>query len=93
MATRRSVRAILIDDAERLVLLKRVRPGGSPYWVTPGGGIEPSDDSLVSTLRRELREELGADGAILSQVLVDRTDSGSGVVTEHFYTDAADLPG
>ena len=85
MATRRSVRAILIDDSGRLVLVRRVRPGGSPYWVTPGGGIEPSDDSPVSALRRELREELGAEADILSELLVDRTDDGAGVAIQHFY--------
>lgn len=38
---RRSVRAVLIDDEVRLLMIKRTRPGVAPYWTTPGGGIEP----------------------------------------------------
>jgi hypothetical protein len=37
---RRSARAILFDDAGRLLLIKRTKPGQAPYWTTPGGGIE-----------------------------------------------------
>jgi hypothetical protein len=36
---RRSARAILIDDAGRLVLIKRSKPGREPYWTTAGGGV------------------------------------------------------
>ncbi|GAA4569427.1 NUDIX domain-containing protein [Planotetraspora kaengkrachanensis] len=56
---RHSVRAILFDGDE-IVLFKRIRPGRAPYWITPGGGVEPSDATLEATLRRELDEELGA---------------------------------
>ncbi|GAA4591666.1 hypothetical protein GCM10023194_51520 [Planotetraspora phitsanulokensis] len=56
---RHSVRAILFDGDE-IVLFKRIRPGREPYWITPGGGVEPSDATLEATLRRELDEELGA---------------------------------
>jgi 8-oxo-dGTP pyrophosphatase MutT (NUDIX family) len=56
---RHSVRAILFDGDE-IVLFKRTRPGREPYWITPGGGVEPSDTTLEATLRRELDEELGA---------------------------------
>jgi 8-oxo-dGTP pyrophosphatase MutT (NUDIX family)/predicted house-cleaning noncanonical NTP pyrophosphatase (MazG superfamily) len=56
---RHSVRAILLDGDD-LILFKRVRPGRPPYWITPGGGIEPDDASPEAALRRELDEELGA---------------------------------
>ncbi|MEZ0073793.1 NUDIX domain-containing protein [Planotetraspora sp. GP83] len=56
---RHSVRAILFDG-EDIVLFKRVKPGLEPYWITPGGGVEPTDTSPEMTLRRELDEELGA---------------------------------
>ncbi|GAA0375342.1 hypothetical protein Acor_67260 [Acrocarpospora corrugata] len=56
---RHSVRALLFDGDE-LVLFRRDKAGREPYWVTPGGGIEPEDASPEAALRRELAEELGA---------------------------------
>jgi 8-oxo-dGTP pyrophosphatase MutT (NUDIX family)/predicted house-cleaning noncanonical NTP pyrophosphatase (MazG superfamily) len=56
---RHSVRALLLDGSD-LVLFRRVRAGREPYWITPGGQVEPVDDDLDATLRRELDEELGA---------------------------------
>lgn len=56
-----SVRAILFDQRGNLLLVKRTRPDVPVYWVAPGGGVEEDDDSLQSALRRELREELGAE--------------------------------
>jgi predicted house-cleaning noncanonical NTP pyrophosphatase (MazG superfamily)/8-oxo-dGTP pyrophosphatase MutT (NUDIX family) len=56
---RHSVRAILLDG-EDLVLLRRTVRGREPYWTTPGGGIEPEDAGPEDALRRELDEELGA---------------------------------
>ncbi|MBB2745210.1 UNVERIFIED_ORG: 8-oxo-dGTP pyrophosphatase MutT (NUDIX family) [Microbispora rosea subsp. rosea] len=58
-SVRHSVRAILFDGDD-VVLFRRVRPGREPYWVTPGGGVEPADASPEAALRRELDEELGA---------------------------------
>jgi len=65
---RHSVRAILYDGDE-IVLFKRIRPGREPYWITPGGGVEPSDATLEATLRRELDEELGATAGPALRVL------------------------
>ncbi|MGH3869561.1 MAG: NUDIX domain-containing protein [Pseudonocardiaceae bacterium] len=53
--SRRSARALLLDDDGRLVLIKRTKPGESPYWTTPGGGIEPGE-STTGALERELGE-------------------------------------
>ena len=85
MTARRSVRAILIDDERRLVLLRRVRPGQPPYWVTPGGGIEPFDADPESTLRRELLEELGATIEIRSRVIVPDVRCDAGASQDLFY--------
>ncbi|MBB5787041.1 NUDIX domain-containing protein [Jiangella mangrovi] len=70
MTAVRSARALLFDDGGRLVLIKRVRPGRGPYWTTPGGKLEPSDDSLEAALHRELMEELGATAQVLGRVHV-----------------------
>ncbi|MBE3008190.1 NUDIX domain-containing protein [Microbispora sp. NEAU-D428] len=58
-SVRHSVRAILFDGDD-VVLFRRVRPEREPYWVTPGGGVEPADATPEAALRRELDEELGA---------------------------------
>jgi ADP-ribose pyrophosphatase YjhB (NUDIX family) len=49
------VRAIVLSDARRKVLL--VRHTYSDLWYLPGGGVGKGED-LETALRRELREEL-----------------------------------
>ena len=57
---KRTARAILLDNDDReLVLIKRTKPGMAPYWITPGGGLEPGDATVADGLRREIDEELG----------------------------------
>lgn len=79
MRTSVSVRALLRDEDGCLVLIRRERPGRAPYWVTPGGGVEEEDASLEDALRRELREELGAEVTI-GDVVATWTHDG---VTTH----------
>ena len=76
-----SVRALLRDDEGRLILIRRERPGRTPYWVTPGGGVETDDPSLGEALRRELREELGAE-VTLGEVVATWQHDG---VTTHLF--------
>lgn len=57
---RPSVRGVLLDEEDRLVVFRRTVPGRDLYWSIPGGHVEPGDDGLEDTLRRELMEELGA---------------------------------
>ncbi|MFI7006426.1 NUDIX domain-containing protein [Streptomyces sp. NPDC050145] len=59
------VRAILVTTDRALLLIKRTRPGRTPYWVFPGGGVEPDDPDDRDALRRELREEMAADVDII----------------------------
>ncbi|WP_198168382.1 NUDIX hydrolase [Herbidospora yilanensis] len=71
------MRAILRTPGGHLLTIKRVRPGRAPYWVLPGGGVEPGDGSLEEALLREVREELG--GAAVIDSLFHVADR------EHFY--------
>jgi TDG/mug DNA glycosylase family protein len=55
---RDGVRAVVVDPAERVLLVRFEFPDGRSLWATPGGGTEP-DESHEETLRRELLEETG----------------------------------
>ncbi|MCW6003618.1 NUDIX domain-containing protein [Micromonospora sp. CPCC 205371] len=59
---RRSARILLLDAADRLLLIRSLhisgQPDGGHAWFTPGGGIEPGED-LATAAARELHEEIG----------------------------------
>jgi 8-oxo-dGTP pyrophosphatase MutT (NUDIX family) len=82
---RRSARAILIDDDGYLVLIKRTRPGRTPYWTTAGGGVEDGDASIADAMHRELAEELGAKAIGASQVFLDSWITEAGLYIQHFF--------
>lgn len=54
---RRKVRAVVIDQAGRVLL---IRPYGyaEDCWTLPGGGVE-ADETAAEAISRELQEELG----------------------------------
>lgn len=86
---KRTARAILLDDGD-LVLIKRVKPGHPPYWITPGGGVEPEDATVVEALHREVDEELGAKVTDVVPAFVDTVehvhdDGTRGVKVQHFF--------
>jgi 8-oxo-dGTP pyrophosphatase MutT (NUDIX family) len=86
MTTTHRVRAILTKDFGELMLIKRQRADGEPYWVFPGGGVEENDSSPESALLRELFEELGATAEILSLPFVLERQTAADVITkESFY--------
>lgn len=85
VVVRRTARAILLDDGGRIVLIKRTVPGRAPYWVTPGGGVEPEDASVEDGLHRELLEELGATAKIVRQVFLASQPKDAGVAVHHYF--------
>ena len=80
---KRTARAILLDgdlygaeggppSPPDMILIKRTKPGSDPYWITPGGGVEPGEDAtVVDALHREVDEELGAKVTDVVPAFVD----------------------
>ena len=60
---RPAVRALLVDERDRVLLMRWDRTHGSTFWITPGGGVEPGETS-EEALRRELREEAGLNDPV-----------------------------
>jgi ADP-ribose pyrophosphatase YjhB (NUDIX family) len=82
---RRTARAILIDADDRLLLIKRAKPGQPVYWTTPGGGVDDTDTSIEAAMHREIAEEMGAEAAGASQVFLNSRPSDAGVAVQHFF--------
>jgi 8-oxo-dGTP diphosphatase len=56
--------AIILDDAGRLLLIRRGRPPGVGLWSVPGGKCEPGEGAEAACVR-EAQEETGLDIAVL----------------------------
>jgi ADP-ribose pyrophosphatase YjhB (NUDIX family) len=93
---KRTARAILLAPADTpgsppgLIVIKRTKPGQQPYWITPGGGMEPDvDRTVVEALHREVAEELGAEIADVVPAFVDTVsdpaETPGGVKVQHFF--------
>ncbi|GAA4513973.1 hypothetical protein GCM10023191_081860 [Actinoallomurus oryzae] len=89
---RHSVRAIILDEDDRVLLCRCAVPDPAPavVWVAPGGGVEPGEPTLAA-LRRELLEEVGLVlGADPPHVWRQRVESPGyvaghdGVVNDYF---------
>lgn len=69
------VRAVLVTPAGEILLIRRQRPGIPPYWVLPGGHVEPTDTSREDALCREIHEELAGIPDIHRLIqIIDGTD-------------------
>jgi 8-oxo-dGTP pyrophosphatase MutT (NUDIX family) len=84
-----SIRALLFDSAERLLLFRFQDAFGQVWWATPGGGAEPGE-SDEATLRRELVEEAGLHDATPGPLVWSRVNdfAWGGTIyrqTERFY--------
>jgi 8-oxo-dGTP diphosphatase len=61
---------VLIEQDDRLLLVRHVKPGEYDFWVAPGGGVE-GDETLEQAARREAREETGLEVEPLRMVYVE----------------------
>jgi 8-oxo-dGTP pyrophosphatase MutT (NUDIX family) len=55
---RPAARILLLDPADRLLLLRTDLRSDRPLWITPGGGVEQGETPEEAAVR-ELREETG----------------------------------
>lgn len=82
---KQSARALLFDDKQQILLIKRTKPGQEPYWVAAGGGVEAGDASVEAALHREVREELGGRIDRVRQVLVITDELPTGIGVQHVF--------
>jgi 8-oxo-dGTP diphosphatase len=68
---REGVRAVVLDDDDRILLVHFQFPDWT-LWATPGGGVEPGE-SLEVAIRRELHEEVGLVNVELGPIIWERT--------------------
>lgn len=59
LPVRLAARVLLVDEAERVLLMSSIdQAGGGVFWYPPGGGIEPDEDPAAAAAR-EVWEETG----------------------------------
>jgi 8-oxo-dGTP pyrophosphatase MutT (NUDIX family) len=69
---RPAARAIVVDEDERVLLVRFDFPGKPPVWATVGGGLEPGE-THEQAARRELAEEAGLADVELGPIVWTRT--------------------
>ena len=71
MRIREAVRALVLDPADRVLLVRFEFPTAT-VWAMPGGGIE-AGETIDDALQRELTEELGLVGVDIGPAVWERT--------------------
>ncbi len=66
---RPAARLLVLDDRHRLLLFRFTPDDRPPFWVTPGGALDPGE-SFEQAARRELFEETGFTCSIGPQVAI-----------------------
>lgn len=80
---RPAARILLVDGANRVLLFRFTVAGRAPFWVTPGGALDPGE-TYPAAARRELFEETGLDldcGPEVARRLADFTSVEGVAVT------------
>jgi 8-oxo-dGTP diphosphatase len=73
------VGGVVVDDAGRLLLIRRGREPSRGLWSVPGGRVEPGE-SGPDAVRREVLEETGLDVTVEAPVGSVRIPAGDGIV-------------
>ncbi|MET9538056.1 NUDIX domain-containing protein [Streptomyces sp. NPDC006553] len=68
------VRAVLVTADDTMLVIRRTRPGIPEYWVLPGGGVEPGDESREAALHREIHEEIAGKADVVRLLHTMETD-------------------
>lgn len=91
MALNVSIKAVVLDDQDRVLLGRNPRQ----EWELLGGRPDAEDASPQATLRRELREEAGIDiivGPILDSWIYDLGDPGRICIVTYLATPSSAAP-
>jgi 8-oxo-dGTP diphosphatase len=73
---------VAVERDGHLLCVQHGRPGTTPFWCLPGGNVD-AGEALVTTARRELLEETGAEiepSAVLMVLDDPEARNGDGVV-------------
>lgn len=65
-----AVGAVVLDGAQRVLLIRRARAPAAGSWTLPGGRVEPGEDPEGAVVR-ELREETGLTARVVAPLGIE----------------------